>query len=155
MNAIKPGDTTPTQTRLTSNNIGDVEKCIIRAKELIKWDNGQRVEVGKNKVRAKGLSIFWKTSTTATNAQAGAILTFEADGSVNLNCAAIEFGQGTKTIFAQIAAEKLGMKMKDIHVTMEINTQYDPHQWRTVASSTTFLSRTSCYFRGSKTPLGK
>ena len=140
MNAIKPGDTTPTRTRLTSNNIGDVEKCLNRAKELIKWDDGQRVEVGKNKVRAKGISMFWKTSTTATNAQAGAILTFEADGSVNLNCAAIELGQGTKTILAQIAAEKLGMDMKDIHVTMEINTQYDPHQWRTVASSTTFLA---------------
>ncbi|MBO1910536.1 molybdopterin-dependent oxidoreductase, partial [Microvirga sp. 3-52] len=116
------------------------DKCIMRAKELIKWDEGQRVEVGKNKVRAKGLSLFWKTSTTATNAQAGAILTFEADGSVNLNCAAIELGQGTKTILGQIAAEKLGMEMKDIHVTMEINTQYDPHQWRTVASSTTFLA---------------
>ena len=30
--------------------------------------------------------------------------------------------------------------MNNIHVTMEMNTQYDPHQWRTVASSTTFLA---------------
>ena len=30
--------------------------------------------------------------------------------------------------------------MNKIHVTMEVNTQYDPHQWRTVASSTTFLA---------------
>ena len=58
-------------------------------------------------MRAKGIGLFWKTSTTATNAQAGVILTFEADGSVNLNCAAIELGQGTKTILAQILAEKL------------------------------------------------
>ncbi|MCZ2258129.1 xanthine dehydrogenase family protein molybdopterin-binding subunit [Sporosarcina sp. G11-34] len=140
INGIKPGDTTPTQTVLTANNIGDVEKCVNRAKELIQWDEGQTHEVAKNKVRSKGLSLFWKTSTTATNAQAGAILTFEADGSVNLNCAAIELGQGTKTILAQILAEKLGMEMKKIHVTMELNTQYDPHQWRTVASSSTFLA---------------
>ena len=140
INGIKPGDTTPTQTVLTANNIGDVEKCVNRAKELIQWDEGQRIDSGKNKVRAKGISLFWKTSTTATNAQAGAILTFEADGSVNLNCAAIELGQGTKTILAQILAEKLGMEMNKIHVTMEVNTQYDPHQWRTVASSTTFLA---------------
>ena len=146
INGIKPGDTTPTQTVLTANNIGDVEKCVNRAKELIQWDEGQRIEVGKNKVRAKGISLFWKTSTTATNAQAGVILTFEADGSVNLNCAAIELGQGTKTILAQILAEKLGMEMKQIHVTMEVNTQYDPHQWRTVASSTTFLAGTGCNF---------
>ena len=29
--------------------------------------------------------------------------------------------------------------MDQIHVTMDVNTQYDPHQWKTVASSTTFL----------------
>ena len=140
INGIKPGDTTPTQTVLTANNIGDVEKCVNRAKELIQWDEGQKLDSGENKVRAKGISLFWKTSTTATNAQAGVILTFEADGSVNLNCSAIELGQGTKTILAQILAEKLGMDMNKIHVTMEVNTQYDPHQWRTVASSTTFLA---------------
>lgn len=140
INGIKPGHTTPTQTVLTANNIGDLEKCINRAKELIQWDEGQKIKSGKNKIRAKGISTFWKTSTTATNAQAGAILTFEADGSVNLNCAAIELGQGTKTILGQILAEKLGIDMKKIHVTMEINTQYDPHQWRTVASSSTFLA---------------
>lgn len=140
LNVIKPGDTTPTQTVLTSNNIGDTEKCIIRAKELIGWDEGQRIEVGKNLVRVKGISLFWKTSKTATNAQAGAVITFEADGTVNLNCAAIELGQGTKTALAQILAEKLNMSMDKIHVTMEVNTQYDPHQWSTVASSTTFLA---------------
>ncbi|NEU31014.1 xanthine dehydrogenase family protein molybdopterin-binding subunit [bacterium LRH843] len=139
-NAIKPGCTSPTQTVINANNIGDTVKCIERAKELIKWDEGQRHEMGDEKVRAKGITFFWKTSTTATNAQAGVILTFEADGSVNLNCAAIELGQGTKTILAQILAEKLGLGMDKIHVTMELNTMYDPHQWRTVASSTTFLA---------------
>lgn len=140
LNVIKPGDTTPTQTVLTTNNIGDTEKCIIRVKELIGWDEGQRIAVGENLVRAKGISLFWKTSKTATNAQAGAVITFEPDGAVNLNCAAIELGQGTKTTLAQILAEKLNMPMDKIHVIMEVNTQYDPHQWSTVASSTTFLA---------------
>jgi CO/xanthine dehydrogenase Mo-binding subunit len=140
INAIKPGNTTPTQTVLTANNIGDTAKCLQRAKEMIAWDKGRKLDVGEGKVRTKGISLFWKTSTTATNAQAGAVLTFEADGTVNLNCAAIELGQGTKTALAQILAEKLKMDMKQIHVTMEVNTQYDPHQWRTVASSSTFLA---------------
>ncbi|MFD0825781.1 xanthine dehydrogenase family protein molybdopterin-binding subunit [Neobacillus sp. M.A.Huq-85] len=140
INAIKPGNSSPTQTVLNANNIGDVEKCIERAKELVKWDKDRRIETDTGKVRSMGISVFWKTSTTATNAQSGAILTFEADGSVNLNCAAIELGQGTKTTLAQILAERLKMDMNKIHVTMEVNTQYDPHQWRTVASSTTFLA---------------
>lgn len=140
INAIKPGASSPTQTNLNANNIGDVEKCIDRAKELIHWEEGQRLEITNGKVRAKGFSTFWKTSTTATNAQSGAFLKFEADGSVNLNCAAIELGQGTKTVLAQMVAERLKTDIQKVHVTMEVNTQYDPHQWRTVASSTTFLA---------------
>lgn len=140
INAIKPGASSPTQTTINSNNIGDVKKCIERAKELIQWDEGQTFKEKNGKVRSKGFSVFWKTSTTATNAQSGALLRFEADGSVYLNCAAIELGQGSKTILAQMVAERLKMDIKKVHITMEVNTQYDPHQWRTVASSTTFLA---------------
>lgn len=140
MNAIKPGHSTPTQSVLNENNIGDAAKCMTRAKELIEWDGNQSSVTKDGKVRAKGVSLFWKTSTTSTNAQAGAVLLFEPDGSVKLSCAAVELGQGTKTILAQIAAERLKMNIDNILVTMEVNTQYNPHQWRTVASSTTFLA---------------
>ncbi|WP_285851792.1 xanthine dehydrogenase family protein molybdopterin-binding subunit [Sporosarcina luteola] len=140
LNVIKPGQTTPTQSILTPNNIGDAAKCMTRAKELIGWDGKQPIVSENGLVRAKGVALFWKTSTTSTNAQAGAILKFEADGTVTLTSAAVELGQGTKTILAQIAAERLKMNVSDIHVTMEVNTQYTPHQWRTVASSTTFLA---------------
>ncbi len=135
MNVIQPGDTTPTQATLTANTIGDAAKCLTRTKELIAWD-----ESDERHKRHIGISLFWKTSTTATNAQSGAVLTFDADGSVNLNCAAVELGQGTKTVLAQIVAEKLKMDISKIHVKMEVNTQFDPHHWRTVASSTTFLA---------------
>lgn len=131
MNAIKAGGTTPTQTLLTANTVGDASKCLEKVKTLIEWDAT---------TANKGISLFWKTSSTATNAQASVILTFEADGSVNLNCAAVELGQGTKTVLAQIVAEKLGIELNDVHVKMEVNTEHDPHQWRTVASSTTFLA---------------
>lgn len=145
MNSIHPGDTSPTYAKITNNNIGDVEKCLTLAKERIAWEEGRRTILPNGKIRAKGLSLFWKTSTTATNAQAGAVLTFETDGTVNLNCAAIELGQGTKTILAQIVAEKLKMKIEDVLVTLETNTQHNLHQWRTVASSTTFLAGRAAY----------
>lgn len=45
---------------------------------IIKWDEGQLIESDHNKVRAKGISLFWKTSTTATNALGGATIKFEA-----------------------------------------------------------------------------
>ncbi|MEN1969096.1 xanthine dehydrogenase family protein molybdopterin-binding subunit [Lentibacillus sp. N15] len=139
-NAIKPGDTTPTQTHLNASNVGDVSSCLKKLRHLIKWDEGQRFTTEDGKIRAKGMTSFWKTSSTPPNATAGVIITFNRDGSVNLNCAAVELGQGTKTVLAQILAERLKMDMKKIHVTMEVNTQYDPHQWKTVASSTTYLA---------------
>lgn len=140
MNALKPGDTTPTQVHLNASNLGDVSACLRRLKEMIQWTGEEKTIIKDGKIRATGISSFWKTSSTPPNATAGTILTFNTDGSVNLNCAAVEVGQGTKTVLAQILAEKLQMGMEKIHVTIDVNTQYDPHQWKTVASSTTYLA---------------
>ncbi|MBZ9686851.1 xanthine dehydrogenase family protein molybdopterin-binding subunit [Clostridium estertheticum] len=138
-NAILPGDTSPTQTLLTRNNLGDLPKCIQRMAELIHWEEGRITETKDGKVKAKGISIFWKNSNTALNAGGGAILTFNPDGSINLICAAVEMGQGTKTALAQILAEKMKMDVDQIHVVMEVNTQTAPDHWKTAASRTTFL----------------
>jgi len=140
INVIKPGDTTPTGVLLNESNVGDLTACMTKLKPLIGWTEEARVESADGKVRAKGISCIWKTSSTPPNAGAGAILTFNQDGSVNLNCAAVEIGQGAKTVLSQILAERMKLEMNKIHVTMEVNTQYNPHQWKTVASSTTFLA---------------
>ncbi|WP_188455064.1 xanthine dehydrogenase family protein molybdopterin-binding subunit [Virgibacillus oceani] len=141
LNAIGPGDTTPTQVNLNASNIGDVSSCLTKIRNLIGWNPNKNVQTTRDgKIRTKGISCFWKTSSTPPNATAGAVLTFNTDGSINLNCAAVELGQGTKTVLGQILAEKLKMDTKDIHVTLEVNTQYDPHQWKTVASSTTMIA---------------
>lgn len=140
MNAIKPGDTTPTQVLLNASNIGDTSSCLRKARDLMNWKEGQIVKQKGDKIIAKGISSLWKTSSTPTNATAGVILTFQTDGSINLNCAAVELGQGTKTVLGQILAEKMQMPMDKIHVTIDVNTDRDPHQWKTVASSTTMLA---------------
>ena len=139
-NAIKPGNTTPTQVKLNASNIGDLSACLEKAKSLADWKGIDAVQINEGKTRTKGVAAFWKTSSTPPNATAGVVLTFNTDGSINLNCAAVELGQGTKTVLAQILAERLKMNMDKIHVTLEVNTQYDPHQWKTVASSTTYIA---------------
>jgi CO/xanthine dehydrogenase Mo-binding subunit len=138
-NAIIPGNTTPTQTLLNSSNIGNLSACLKRLRELIHWDEGRRIEIGNNKVRTKGVSCIWKNSNTPANAGAGAILTFNRDGSINIHTGAIEIGQGTKTVLAQILAEKMKMDVSRIHVDMEVDTQIDPELWKTAASRTIYL----------------
>ncbi|MDW0116060.1 xanthine dehydrogenase family protein molybdopterin-binding subunit [Sporosarcina thermotolerans] len=134
-NALKPGDTTPSQTLLTQSNIGNLSKCLDRLKELISWDEGQKVHLSDRLIRTKGISCLWKTSITPTDASSGAIITFNKDGSINLSCGVVEIGQATKTVLAQILAERMKMNTSRIHVMMEVDTQVNPKHWKTVASS--------------------
>ncbi|GAA3326330.1 hypothetical protein GCM10020331_061780 [Ectobacillus funiculus] len=42
----------------------------------------------------------------------------------------IEIGTGTKTVLAQILAERLKMDVDNIHVRMEVDTQTMPEHWK-------------------------
>ncbi|MDQ1146406.1 CO/xanthine dehydrogenase Mo-binding subunit [Bacillus sp. SORGH_AS 510] len=140
INAIMPGHTTPTRVRLNKSNVGNLQKCIERVRDLINWDEGAIKEINERYIRVKGVSCSWKTSTIDPNAPSGVILTFNPDGSINLMSGVIEIGTGTKTVLAQILAERLKMDIKKIHVRMEVDTQTTPEHWKTVASRGTFMA---------------
>ncbi|MGE5404343.1 MAG: molybdopterin cofactor-binding domain-containing protein, partial [Candidatus Saccharibacteria bacterium] len=125
--------------KLTTSNLGNMGQCLEKLKQLIQWNEGQRIELGRNKVRAKGISGFWKTSDSPVEAFTGVILTFAPDGTINLNCGVVEMGPGSKTTAAQILAEKMQMDVSQIHVEMHVNTRTSPHHWKTVASMSTFM----------------
>ncbi len=139
-NAIGPGHTSATQVKITRSSVGDLEKCLHRLNELIDMERSLRVEEAKDKIIAKGMSCFWKTSASNTDAISGAILTFNKDGSINLICGVMEIGSGVKTGLAQILAERMNMEVDKIHVQMEVNTESSPKHWKTVASMSTFMA---------------
>ncbi|MBS4196586.1 xanthine dehydrogenase family protein molybdopterin-binding subunit [Lederbergia citri] len=140
INAIKPGDTSPTQVKLNYSNIGNLQECLSKLRELMDWDNGQMITVDQHKIRAKGISCIWKNSTIDSNASSGVILTFNPDGSINLITGVVEIGTGTKTVLAQILAERMKMPIEQIYVQMPVNTQSTPEHWKTVASRGTFMA---------------
>ena len=139
-NAILPGETTPTQVKATASNMGNLSECLKKLKEVINWDEGSVTELGNNKVKTKGISCFWKTSDSPTNSISGVLLTFNSDGSINLNSGVVEYGPGMKTNMAQILAERMKMDIDRIHVKLEVDTQVCPEHWKTVASMTTFMA---------------
>lgn len=139
-NAITPGKRTPTQVVTTLSNIGTLTACLEKLKESINWDEGMRIDLGNNKIRAKGISCFWKTSDSPTDSVSGILLTFNSDGSINLNSGAVEMGPGMKTTLAQILAEKMKIDINRIHVKLEVDTQISPEHWKTVASMTTYMA---------------
>ncbi|CAG7615901.1 xanthine dehydrogenase family protein molybdopterin-binding subunit [Paenibacillus allorhizosphaerae] len=139
LNAIKPGDTTPTQNLLDRSKVGDLPQCIEKLKNLIGWDDRPPIEIDGHLIKARGVSCFWKNSSTPTDAGAGAVVLFHPDGSVNLLCGAVEIGQGTRTALTQLLAERLRMDERMIHISWDVNTEADPYYWKTVASRSTFL----------------
>ncbi|WP_160719077.1 xanthine dehydrogenase family protein molybdopterin-binding subunit [Bacillus sp. USDA818B3_A] len=140
LNAIRPGNTTPTRVKLNNSNLANLPKCIEKLRSLVAWDKGAINEINDRFIRVTGVSCSWKTSTIDPNAPSGAIITFNRDGSLNLMSGVIEIGTGTKTILAQILAERLKMDVDKIHVRMEVDTQTTPEHWKTVASRGTYMA---------------
>ena len=85
-------------------------------------------------------AAIWKTSTFDTDATSGVILTFNSDGSINLMSGVVEIGTGTKTVLAQILAERMKMDINKVHVKMLVDTQTTPEHWKTVGSRGTFMA---------------
>jgi CO/xanthine dehydrogenase Mo-binding subunit len=134
-NAIRPGDLSPTQSVMDPKT-GDLPACLRRAAEMIDWDEGPRIELDDHRVRAKGISVLWKSPAMPTNTDAGLVLTFNEDGSVNVSTGIIEIGQGTYTGLAQIVAEPLRMPPEMVHIAPEIHT----HDRATAASRSLFMT---------------
>jgi CO/xanthine dehydrogenase Mo-binding subunit len=133
-NSIRAGDTTPTQVLLSPSRIGNLPLCTERLKALMKWNEGQLLEIDERTIRAKGVCYVWKTSTFDTDATSGVILTFNPDGSINLMSGVVEIGTGTKTVLAQMLAERMKMNVDQIHVKMAVDTRTVPEHWKTVGS---------------------
>lgn len=139
-NAIKSGDTSPTMTDLSESNLGNLYTCLQRLKLIMNWDKDNIVtSLGGGRVKAKGISCFWKSPSTPTNAASSAIITLNPDGSINLNIGSVELGPGTKTSFTQMAAEKMGLEVNQVHVKIDVNTAISPVHWKTVASMSTYM----------------
>ncbi len=137
-NAIRPGDSTPTQNVL-DRNTGDLPQCIRNVAERIDWDAGSRIPIDEHRVRAKGISCFWKAPAIPTFTDAAAAVYFNDDGSVNVLTGAVEIGQGIFTGLAQLVAERLGIDPGMVHFPNEVMTDRAPHDWTTAASRTLFM----------------
>lgn len=139
LNAIAPGDLTPTQAVATLSNMGNLSACLQKLKPLTDWDGNIR-QIDAHTVQAKGIACFWKAAALPTDAISGATVTFNADGSLNLNTGVVEMGSGGQTQLAQILSDKLKLDISQIHVEMGVNTRLSPEHYKTVASMTGYMA---------------
>jgi len=114
---------------------GRADLCLQAVQEAL---STKRSSSGPRRVRGHGVACFMKSPVMRTNAQSGAIIRFNEDGSVTVYTGAVEIGQGANTVLSQIAAEALSLSMDMIHYASRVDTDFSPHEWQTVASHTTW-----------------
>lgn len=121
-----------------------LKECVKKGKELINWN--EKKEKYKNqssdKRRGLGMACFSYFSGTHPVALelAGARIVMNQDGSCQLQVGATEIGQGSDTVFSQMAAEIIGIPFDMIHIVSMQDTDITPYDSGAYASRQTFVT---------------
>lgn len=121
-----------------------IPECIEKGKELIKWDDKKKLyanQVGEKR-RGLGMACFsYFSGTHPVGLElAGARIVMNQDGSIQLQVGATEIGQGSDTVFAQMAAEVLELPMDMVRVLSNQDTDITPFDTGSYASRQTFVA---------------
>ncbi len=121
-----------------------VREALIKGRELIRWKDKRsripKVQTGPLR-RGLGVACFSYASGTfpACVEAAGARLILNQDGSFHLQVGATEIGQGSDTIFVQMAAETLSVPPETIRLVTVQDTDVTPYDPGAYASRQTYI----------------
>jgi CO/xanthine dehydrogenase Mo-binding subunit len=143
-NFLKPGQTTTTE-QIVGEPI-DMNKLLDRALELsdyvAKRDRFTRENAVGTKRKGMGVAAFLHGAgfTGSGERYLSSVVGVEAcaDGGVRVLVSSTEFGQGTKTVLCQIAAETLGLPYENVEIA-QADTKEVPNSGPTVASRTVMV----------------
>ena len=118
--------------------------CIAKAKVEIEWDKKRALYKNQtgDKRRGVGFALFsYATAVWPYSMElAGARVTLNQDGTVQLTVGATEIGQGSDTVFSQMTAEVLGIPYEMVHVIKGTDTDISPYDPGAYASRQTYVS---------------
>jgi xanthine dehydrogenase YagR molybdenum-binding subunit len=113
-----------------------LDECYEKGAEMIGWQTvGETVRRHGNKVRATGMaSLMWGGGG---GPPAYAWVRINSDGSAEVITGSQDIGTGTRTVFAQIAAEELGIELErvSVHVGETSKGPYAPVSWGSMTIS--------------------
>lgn len=136
-NAARAGDAS------VITSCGLVE-CLEKGRALIRWDEKRAARQGGAAGpvrRGLGVACFSYASGTypVCEEAAGARATLQEDGSVLLQLGPAEIGQGSDTVFTQLAADLLGVPFSAVRVTPGQDTDVTPFDTGAYASRQTYV----------------
>ncbi len=139
-NVIRDGDSSHTGEKMVA--VG-MKECLEQVAKAAGWKRGSKpapVDLGGGRSRSLGLACSWK-GTMRHYATSATVRVLE-EGSVEVNCSNVDMGQGSSTIYAQIAAEELGVPVEHVEVRHP-DTFITPYDRTTSASRGTFHGGTA------------
>lgn len=135
-NLLRIGETTITGELFTKGH-GKPDECLKAVAKAIDWKwNPQKEKAKPNsgKIRGKGIAMLHKAPAMPTFTSCSAVIEFAGDASVTLLVSGVDYGQGTYTALAQIAADELKIPLEKVRVPWDSDTDFTPYDWQTVAS---------------------
>ena len=98
----------------SGNYLGNLEKCL----EMIEYDKFRKEIQPKLRAEGKhvGIGVVAFTEGTSVGPYEGARVTIGTNGKVSVSTGLSTQGQGHFTVFAQIVAEQLNVKLEDVRV---------------------------------------
>jgi CO/xanthine dehydrogenase Mo-binding subunit len=142
-NLLKPGSVTLSGEKITEHT-GNPLKCLEEAAKAIGYgrltleEEAHELRTGRS--IGKGLATLHKAPAMPSFTASASVIKMNSDGSVVVNIALMEIGQGCNTAIAQIAAERLRFPIEKVKVAVEKDTDKEPYDWQTVASKGLILS---------------
>ncbi len=138
-NVLRAGATTITGEKVTPNH-GRPDVCLEKVAEaigyVVRTEETPR-DVSKplqGKVRGKGIALLHKAPAMPVFTSCSAVVKFNEDASVIVLISGVDYGQGTYTSLAQIAAQELSIPLDRVQVLSDCDTATQPYDWQTVAS---------------------
>ena len=117
-----------------------LDRCMIRAKEMIGWNEKYPCkDLGNGKVRGVGVAMAMQGSSIAGVDVGGASIKLNEDGSYTLGLGCADMGTGCDTILAQMAADCLGTSVDKV-VVFGVDTDISPYDSGSYASATTYAT---------------
>lgn len=125
------------------NYFDSFNQCIKKGMDYIDYD--RKLEEFSHDTgdirRGIGMAVFWyNTAVWPISLESSSCrMVLNQDGSVQLQLAETEIGQGADTAFSQMAAEELGIPLKKVHIVSSQDTDVTPFGTGAYASRQTYV----------------
>jgi xanthine dehydrogenase molybdenum-binding subunit len=125
------------------NRFDSFHQCVEAGKARIKWDEKRERYANQSGAlrRGIGMSLFWyNTAVWPISVEISSCrMVLNQDGSVQVQLAETEIGQGADTVFTQMTAETLGIPWKKVHVISTQDTDITPFGTGAYGSRQTYV----------------